>query len=113
MAVNYTWNIIRLECYPQYASEVDVVFNVYWQYKGTDDNGISSARGGNTQVTYVQGEPYTPYDQLTQDQVIGWVTPTISDQKLAEMQSGIVGDIDYITQQMSANNPVAPPLPWQ
>ena len=112
MAITYTWSVDRLECYPTYESQTDVVFNVTWSYRGKDENGVGSSRGGITPVTYVSGSPFTPFDQLTQDQVLGWVTPTISAEQQAEMEAGISGDIQWQINQASSNDPITPPLPW-
>lgn len=112
MAITYAYSINQLECYPTYESQTDVVFNVTWSYRGVDANGVGSSRGGKTAVTYAAGSPFTPFSELTQDQVIGWVTPTISAEQLADMEAGIAGDIDWQIQQASANNPTTPPLPW-
>lgn len=112
MSITYAYSINQLECYPTYESQTDVVFNVTWSYRGVNADGVGSSRGGKTAVTYAAGSPFTPFSELTQDQVIGWVTPTISAEQLADMEAGIAGDIDWQIQQASANNPVTPPLPW-
>ena len=112
MAITYTWSINQLECYPTYESQSDVVFNVTWSYRGKDDNGVGSSRGGKTEVTYVAGSPFTPFNELTESQVLGWVQPTITPEQQAEMEAGISGDIQWQIDQASANTPVTPPLPW-
>jgi hypothetical protein len=112
MSISYTWSINRLECYPTYESQTDVVFKVQWVYRGVDSNGIGSSRTGTTEVTYAAGAPFTPFANLTEAQVLGWVTPTITDVQLADMDAQIASDIDWLIQQASANNPISPPLPW-
>lgn len=112
MSINYTWQISQLQCYPTYESQTDVVFKVQWSYRGVDANGVGSSRGGITEVTYNAGAPFTPFADLTEAQVLGWVTPTISSVELADMDAAIAGDIDWQIQQASANNPISPPLPW-
>ena len=112
MSVNYSWSINQLTAYPTYQSQSDVVFKVQWSYRGVDSNGVGSSRGGITEVTYTTGAPFTPFAQLTQDQVLGWVTPTITPEQMTEMEAGINGDISWQIAQASANDPVTPPLPW-
>ncbi len=112
MSLTYTWKIEQLTAYPSHEGQTDVVFKVQWSYRGVDANGIGSTRGGTTEVTYLTGAPFTPFAELTQDQVLGWVTPTITNVQLADMEAGIAGDIDWQIQQAAANNPVSPPLPW-
>lgn len=112
MSISYTWSINQLECYPTYESKTDVVFNVTWSYRGVDSNGVGSSRGGKTAVTYAAGSPFTPFAQLTEAQVLGWVKADITTAQISEMEAGIEGDIDWQIAQSTANNPVTPPLPW-
>ena len=112
MSISYTWSINQLECYPTYESQTDVVFNVTWSYRGVDSNGVGSSRGGKTAVTYTAGSPFTPFAQLTEAQVLGWVQPTITPEQMTEMEAGINGDISWQIAQASANDPITPPLPW-
>jgi hypothetical protein len=101
----FTWTVTQLDCYPQAEGQTDVVFTVHWTCSGTD--GIYNGSVYSTcNVTYVAGTPYTPYDQLTQDQVLGWIWSSGVDQASAEaaVQSQINNQI---------NPPVvSPPLPW-
>ena len=99
-----------MNCAKMAGGETDVVFNVQWSCEGQQvSNGVTYSNGQNgvTFVQYRQGEPFTPYDQLTQDQVLGWVwaNPTTSQATIeAQIQQNIDNQI---------NNPVVtPPLPW-
>lgn len=112
MTITYKYSVNQLECYPTYESQSDVVFKVVWSYRGVNADGVGSSRGGIQEVTYVAGSPFTPFNELTEAQVLGWVQPTISAEQQAEMEAGIAGDIAWQIEQASANNPVSPPLPW-
>jgi hypothetical protein len=112
MSISYTWTINQLTAYPTFESHTDVVFKVQWFYRGVNSDGIGSARGGIADVTYTAGSPFTPFAELTEEQVLGWVQDTITPEKLAQMETEIVGDIDYQIEQANANNPISPPLPW-
>jgi len=57
-------------------------------------------------VTYSAGTPYTPYAQLTQDQVLGWIWAGGVDK--AATEAAVQAQIDNLI-----NPPVVqPPLPW-
>jgi hypothetical protein len=109
-----TWTISSMTCYPQAEGQTDVVFNVYWQCFGQEVIGTDPATsqvfsgrvGGVQPVTYTAGSPYTPYDQLTQAQVLGWIWSDGVDKTATEAQ--VQAQID------NAINPpvVTPPLPW-
>jgi hypothetical protein len=101
----FTWTVSQLDCYPQADNQTDVVFNIHWTCSGTDGTYNGSVYS-TCNVTYVAGTPYTPYDQLTQDQVLGWIWSSGVDQASAEaaVQAQINNQI---------NPPVvSPPLPW-
>lgn len=107
----YTWTVTAMDCYPQAESQTDVVFNIHWNCTGTD-NATPTPHTGmvytTTQVTYTAGSPYTPYAQLTNAQVIGWVQAVLGAAGVAAVQSSID------TQIANQINPpvVSPPLPW-
>jgi len=80
------------------------VVNVLWTVTGVDGSNTASI-GGNSQFTMQEGT-FTPYDQLTQSQVIGW----IPESAITSAQACVQGQIDSMI-----NPPVSPeaqPLPW-
>jgi hypothetical protein len=107
MSITYTWDITAMDCYPQSEGQTDVVFTVHWTLNGTDGTYNGSVYG-TVSVTYVAGEPYTPYNQLTQSQVIGWVTTALGAEQVAAYESNVAAQIGA-----QANPPVVTPaLPW-
>ena len=104
-----TWTIEWMQCYPQAEGEVDVVFNVGWRCNGVQVDGDKTYTGTvySTQpVIYLAGSPYTPYQDLTEQQVLQWIWAAGVDQASAEAA---------VTQQIAdQQNPpvVQPPLPW-
>ena len=104
MTIEITWSVSALDCYPQEGGNTDVVFNVHWTCAGTD--GTYNASVYATCSVPGPGNPFTPYDQLTQDQVLGWVWANGVDKFATE--SAVVQQIDN-----QINPPVVtPPLPW-
>jgi len=103
------WNIGAMNCYPQAEGETDVVFTVHWRCNGTQEQDGNTYNGsviGACGITYTSGLPYTPYAELTQDQVLGWVWASGVDKDATEAA---------VNQQIAqAINPpvVSPPLPW-
>ena len=107
MSITNTWIIEQMNCYPSSKGKTDVVFNVAWRVNATDGTYDATAYGTQG-VTYVAGEPYTPYDQLTQTQVAGWVQDAMGQDRVNEILSGLAANIAN-----QANPPVvSPPLPW-
>ena len=105
MAKTYTWLVEWMSCYPTYEGETDVVFTVGWRCNATD-NTFSATQYGSVGVPYVAGDLYTPYANLTQDQVLGWVYANGVDQAAVEL--ALATDIaSQVTPTV-----VTPPLPW-
>jgi hypothetical protein len=101
----FTWTVSQLDCYPQYDNQTDVVFVVHWQLTGTDGTYNGSVYS-TCSVTYVAGTPYTPFADLTQDIVLGWIWAGGVDKDSAE--AAVQAQIDnQITPPV-----VSPKLPW-
>ena len=105
MTATINWNVSALDCYPQESGNTDVVFNVHWTCAGTDGTYNASVYS-TCAVPAPTGSAFTPYDQLTQDQVLGWVWANGVDKAATEAA---------VQQQLNNQiNPpvVTPPLPW-
>ena len=101
----FTTTVTQMLTLPQEAGHTDVVVNVNYLVAGVDGTYTADI-GFSQQFTIQQGEAFTPYAQLTQDQVVGWADP----QTVSNMQACVQGQIDSMI-----NPPVSPssqPLPW-
>ena len=98
------WTISQLNCKPQEDGLTDVVVTAHWQCTGTQAD-YSAQVYGTASFTLGDGT-FTPYDQLTQDQVHGWCWTNGVDKDATEAN---------VAAQIEAQiNPpiVTPPLPW-
>lgn len=108
MAVTYTWFIEHMNCYPSSEGQQNVVFNVAWRLTGVDGEFSNSLHGSAAIEPYKSGDPFTPYEQLTEEQVLGWVKETLGADQISEYESAIANRISSL-----ASPPVViPPLPW-
>ena len=104
MSTTFTWSVTALNCYPQADGQTDVVFTVHWTLYGTDGTYNGSVYS-TCSVPAPEGT-FTPYDQLAQDQVLGWIWANGVDKDSAE--AAVQQQIDN-----QINPPVVtPPLPW-
>jgi hypothetical protein len=88
--------------------EPGFVVNVLWTLTGVDGQYTASI-GGNSQFTVQEGT-FTPYSQLTQAQVIGWVQAALGADGVANFEANVQGQINsMITPPVSPQNA---PLPW-
>jgi hypothetical protein len=102
---NITWTVTAMNCYPTVGSETDVVFTVHWTCSGNDGTYTSSVYS-TCSVPTPTGTTFTPYADLTQEQVLGWV-----------WANGVDKDATEAAVQAQINNQinppvVTPPLPW-
>lgn len=105
MATTYNWVITSLDCIPSTPEGVDYVVTAHWTCNGTDGtyNGSVYSTCG---FSVVQGESFTPYSDLTQEQVLGWCWANGVDKDATE--AAVAQQI-----QNQINPPiVTPPLPW-
>ena len=101
----FSTTITAMYTLPQVDGQTDVVVNAQWKVTGVDGQ-YTAEIGGNSQFTITQGEGFTPYANLTQAQVIGW----IPESQIISAQKCVQGQIDSMI-----NPPVSPssqPLPW-
>jgi hypothetical protein len=102
--ITLSWIIERLLVKPTEGSETNVVITADWRCNGTDGT-YSGTCYGSTSFAPPSGL-FTPYPDLTQEQVLGWCFANGVDQSAIEAN---------VTQQINDQiNPpiIAPPLPW-
>jgi hypothetical protein len=104
----YEWKINQLECYPQHEGQTDVVFVVHWDRLASDGAGRDARVYGSQSVTLDPDAPFTPFANLTESQVIGWLEAAFGDEQLASQKTTLDKQIEN-----QINPPILkPPLPW-
>ena len=105
MATVITWTILQLDCVPQAPEGQDYVVTAHWQCNGVDGE-YSGRTYGTCGFAVTQGPTFTPYPDLTQEQVLGWCWANGVDKDANEAN---------VAQQIEDQiNPpiVSPPWPW-
>ena len=99
-----SWIIERLLVKPTEGTYSDVVITADWRCNGTQDQ-YSGTCYGSASFAAPSGD-FTPYEDLTEQQVLGWCFSNGVDQTAIEANVSL-----QIENQI--NPPViAPPLPW-
>jgi hypothetical protein len=99
-----SWIIERLLVKPTEGTYSDVVITADWRCNGSQDQ-YSGTCYGSTSFAAPSGS-FTPYPDLTQEQVLGWCFSNGVDQSAIE--ANVTAQIEN-----QINPPViAPPLPW-
>ena len=105
MATEINWSVSQMDCLPQTAEGADYVICCHWQCNGVDGDYNGSVYS-TCSFPVVQGEAFTPYADLTQEQVLGWIWANGVDK--AATEAAVEQQI-----QNQINPPiVSPPLPW-
>ena len=102
--MNIVWTIDAMDCYPQSQGNVDVVYTAYWRCTGNDGNASASVYG-TCNIPYTGGE-FTPYADLTQNEVLSWVWANGVNQ--TEVEASVTEQVNAIFNPTT----VSPPLPW-
>ena len=108
MSTTFKWTVGNLKCMPQAEGQVNVVTEVHWSCVGEKEHDGKTYSAGVYNVCQVnyKGGDFTPFADLTQDEVIGWVWASGVDKDAAE---------ESINQRIALDiNPpiISPPLPW-
>jgi len=102
--ISIVWIIERLLVKPTEGSLTDVVITADWRCNGSQES-FSGTCYGSTSFAPPSGD-FTPYDQLTEQQVLDWCFANGVDQTAIEANVSL-----QIENQI--NPPIiAPPLPW-
>jgi hypothetical protein len=98
------WLIERLLVKPIEGSETNVVITADWRCNGTQDQ-YSGTCYGSCSFAPPTGE-FTPYEDLTQAQVLNWCYANGVD------QAGIEANVSLQIENQINPPVIAPPLPW-
>lgn len=109
--INYVRGIKELYTLPEQNGQSNVVVQVLFTTTGTDsENPQVAASTVNTLVLSYAGGEFTPFEQLSEAQVLAWVEEAITPR----MQDVITKNIqDQIRRKLTAIvKPQVQPLPW-
>jgi hypothetical protein len=83
------------------------VINVAWACTASAPGAGGAFYGGTTTYENNPSEPgFIPYDQLTQEIVLGWVYDALGDQK-AEIEANLTAKVEKQLNPVTANG-----MPW-
>lgn len=109
MPATFVWTISQLDCLPQAPEGTDYVVTAHWQCNGSELSGVETYTArvyGTASFSVESGEAFTPYEDLTQEQVLGWVWGQVNKE---ETEANVSAQL-----QNQINPPiVSPPLPWK
>lgn len=115
MAYTFEWKITGLK--KQNSDNLsDVIIGTNWLVTATDEDGHTGAFNGATPFKLSEVDPnnFTPFSELTQTQVLGWIQNTVSGSAPTSYWGHIMDRINeqiqqkrYVVGEVTENN-----LPW-
>jgi hypothetical protein len=108
MDITYSFKITNMYCYPTYGSVTNLVFTILWEYTGTD-GANSSYITNRTDIPYDPNAEYKPYNELSEEEVIGWIEQ-YTDSKIIDDAKTLIEH--RITEASSPPSVINPKLPW-
>jgi len=101
------WKIEWMKKMPQAAGITDVVVEVGWRLTGTEGEHSASAYGSvGFTVPESPGENFTPFDKLTEQQVLRWVWSSGVDREATE--AAVAKQLDALVNPPT----IMATLPW-
>lgn len=112
MANTYSWTINKLDVRPTQDSLTDVVYNIHWTYvaisdqKDTEGNFYKTELIGTSVVSSPEASQFTPFEELTKNQVVGWLE---EDASIANIQQVADDNLNELINPTS----ISKNAPWQ
>lgn len=105
--IEYTWKVTKMDTLPEYDGRTDVVCAIHWVAMATDGTYSAQVRGVQD-ISLDADQSFTPYSDLTEEQVVGWFLGALGGERVAV----VMADLDALIA-VQANPPVVSlPLPW-
>lgn len=110
MSTIFNWTITQMQCLAQAEGQTDVVITAAWNCEGVQVSGnetYTSSYSGSASFTLDPSVPFTPFNQLTQTQVLEWVWQN------PDLKSTVEANVQVQIDRLANPPVVSPPLPWQ
>ena len=108
MANTYNWRINALDAKIHEGDNDNVIYTVHWSYSATDETGEHSVSSIGTHGVEYDADNFTPYADLTEEQVIGWVKDSLGEEEVLKLEESVTNSLNLkITPDTKTN------LPWE
>ena len=100
MANTYNWRINALDAKIHENDLDNVIYTVHWSFIGQDDSEepVSASSIGTLGVQYNPEEPFIQYDDLTKEDVVGWLEAGLD---VETMKQNIDNQIELLKAQIN------------
>jgi hypothetical protein len=115
MTIQINWTIDAMEVVPNLLGETNVVITVHYRviatdYRviATDENYITSVYGVEKVEEYQEGQPFIPYEEITQEMAVTWVKDSLGTDKVTEIESTVTVNLNALKTPSTTSLS----LPW-
>ena len=115
--INYDWDCKTVDARPLEDGEVDVVYNVHWRVTGISDelkpdgSAYSATNIGTQNVPWNPEGTFMPFEDLTNETVVGWTQAAMGDEQIASIEAGIASQIESLIHPTSITLTIGEPVP--
>ena len=113
MANTFSWSFeaLYVELGPDAESHTDIVMNIHWRYSATDGESPPHTVSviGTAPVTWTEGDPWLPYEDLTEADVQGWTEEQLGEEQIEAMQASFDAQI---AEQINPTHETFRTMPW-
>ena len=90
--ITYDWNCKTVDVHPQEKGETNVVYNVHWIVTGNKED--YSVNNIGTQIVTLDPEtPFVPFEDLTNDIIVGWTKEAMGEEQVKAIEDSIASQI--------------------
>ena len=96
MANTYSWDFsgLDIELGPDAEGHTDIVFTIHWRYIADDGAGHTASAINTCSVAWEEGDPWIPYEDLVESDVVGWVEEALGSSQMAAMTALLDANIE-------------------
>lgn len=110
MAINYTWNILNLHTSAE--PQPETVTRISGYLYGENENGTNTTTDFSVNLPS-PGEDFTPYQQLSKEQVTEWIESIMPNEAVVALKATIAETISSLENpEQPLVFPDDPALPW-
>lgn len=108
--ITYNWNCKTVDVYPKNGDLTQVVHNVHWIVTGTvtgsedtetPETPIESTVYGTQILNTTNIVDFTPFDQLTNEQIVTWTKSAMGEERVLEIETTILNQIELLKNPVS------------
>ena len=100
--ITYKWIFSAFDCKVSEDGMQNVITTVHWRYRGTDENGVTAEIYGAQGVGSPIPDAFTPYPEVSEEQVIGWMESLMD---VESMNESVSNQIEAIINPVNATLP--------